>query len=103
MFVATKNKIIGFIDFLQKNSERKMFLFNFLNFISFNKINLINFLGIISYMKEQAKPPSQEVKSLKEIEKSLGKIDSTVVGFFTSEEDPLYAPFMESGEFYFKN
>lgn len=57
--------------------------------------------GIISYMKEQAKPPSQEVKSLKEIEKSLGKIDSTVVGFFTSEEDPLYQPFMESGEFNF--
>lgn len=52
--------------------------------------------GIISYMKEQAKPPSQLKKSLKEIESALGKIDSTVLGFFYSEDDPFYMNFQEA-------
>lgn len=51
-------------------------------------------------MKEQAKPPSQEVNSVKEIEKALGKIDSTVVGFFSSEDEPLFESFKGSGELY---
>ncbi|XP_035219913.1 protein disulfide-isomerase A4-like [Stegodyphus dumicola] len=52
--------------------------------------------GIISYMKEQAKPPSQEITSPKVLEKSLGKIDASVVGFFLSDSDPLYLSYIEA-------
>ncbi|KFM80827.1 Protein disulfide-isomerase A4, partial [Stegodyphus mimosarum] len=52
--------------------------------------------GIISYMKEQAKPPSQEITSPKVLEKSLGKIDVSVVGFFLSDSDPLYLSYIEA-------
>lgn len=52
--------------------------------------------GIISYMREQAKPPSEESESYKHLKKSIGKIDATVVGFFEPDLDDLYINFIEA-------
>ncbi|XP_015913469.2 protein disulfide-isomerase A4 [Parasteatoda tepidariorum] len=52
--------------------------------------------GIVNYMKEQAKPPSQEVKSVKDLKKSIGKIDTTIVGYFDSETESFYENYVEA-------
>ncbi|GFQ85965.1 protein disulfide-isomerase A4 [Trichonephila clavata] len=52
--------------------------------------------GIVSYMKEQAKPPSEELESYKHLKNSIGKIDATVVGFFESDLDDFYINFIEA-------
>ncbi|XP_055937281.1 protein disulfide-isomerase A4-like [Argiope bruennichi] len=53
-------------------------------------------LGIINYMKEQAKPPSEESNSYKHLKNAIGKIDTTVVGFFDSNLDDFYRNFVEA-------
>ncbi|CAL1268514.1 unnamed protein product [Larinioides sclopetarius] len=55
-------------------------------------------IGIINYMKEQAKPPSEESDSYKHLKNAIGKIDTTVVGFFDSDADDFYRNFVEAGK-----
>ncbi|GIY99471.1 protein disulfide-isomerase A4 [Caerostris extrusa] len=52
--------------------------------------------GIVSYMKDQAKPPSQVSDSYKHLKNTLGKIDATVVGFFNPDSEDFYQNFIEA-------
>ncbi|XP_054722821.1 protein disulfide-isomerase A4-like [Uloborus diversus] len=52
--------------------------------------------GIISYMKEQAKPPSEEIRSVKLLENAIGKNDVVIVGFFLSDLEQIYTSYLET-------
>lgn len=43
--------------------------------------------GIIEYMKEQAKLPSMEIKSVLEMQNNMARTDATIIGYFTEMGD----------------
>ena len=54
--------------------------------------------GIIDYMKKQVGDSSQLLGSSKALREFLGyQEDVSIVGFFNSEEDPLYTTYLEAG------
>ena len=50
--------------------------------------------GIVSYMKDQQRLPSQEVRTLLNAKNSILKTQPTAFGFFSSQQDPLYHEFI---------
>lgn len=52
--------------------------------------------GIISYMIEQAKPPSIEIKEAKLLDKGISDKMVTVIGFFESEESLLFQKYINA-------
>jgi len=51
---------------------------------------------IVSYMKEQMLPPSQEVRTIVSAKNALPRASPILVGSFSSEEDPLYMAYTDA-------
>ncbi|KAK0417508.1 hypothetical protein QR680_013052 [Steinernema hermaphroditum] len=54
--------------------------------------------GIVKYILEQAKPSAQELNSVKQVQRLQSRDDIAVVGFFASEESPLFEAFSDAAE-----
>uniref|UniRef100_A0AC35U9B3 Protein disulfide-isomerase n=1 Tax=Rhabditophanes sp. KR3021 TaxID=114890 RepID=A0AC35U9B3_9BILA len=54
--------------------------------------------GIIKYMRDQAQPAAQEIKSVGEARKLFSKSDITIIGFFALEDGVQYNAFYEASE-----
>ncbi|XP_076326937.1 protein disulfide-isomerase A4-like isoform X2 [Tachypleus tridentatus] len=50
--------------------------------------------SIIEYMKEESRPPSKEVKTIKAVDSYKSKRDVNVIGFFRNEKDNLFKEYL---------
>lgn len=67
------------------NIDIKMFFQVFRNGRQFDFKGRRDLEGIVEYMKEQAKLPSMEIKSVLEMHNNMVRTDATVIGYFTEK------------------